>query len=252
VTNFELKDKNTESQSAVEHFKDQLDTSKVLLKNAERKFKALEKKDFDNFEMYQKQSYDIQEANYERDRAIAREANLQKEIELLSKRLLEQSKVYKEKNELEIQTIKSQFNVERKRFCEETGKLEEMCCDLKSRIDRAIREKRAAESEIDKLTLHIPAEADRMNVLIEELHSKLRASERERHDALQKATSLHEQLIREQNHNDSERHQANERQEEIYKRLKRIENECQEFKVIYPIYQEKRSRLSKKIRNSRT
>ena len=49
-----------------------------------------------------------------------------------------------------------------------------------------MRDKRAAESELDKMSRHIPAEADRLTMVVEEMHSKLCASERERHEALQR------------------------------------------------------------------
>lgn len=57
---------------------------------------------------------------------------------------------------------------------------------MQSQVERAIREKRAAESELDKITRHIPAESDRLTMAVEEMHSKLCASERDRHEALQK------------------------------------------------------------------
>ena len=68
----------------------------------------------------------------------------------------------------------------------EISKLEDSCTSLLSQNERAVREKRAAESELEKITRHIPAEADRLNMVIEEIHGKLRASEREKHDAVQR------------------------------------------------------------------
>jgi hypothetical protein len=49
-----------------------------------------------------------------------------------------------------------------------------------------LREKRAAESELDKMTRHIPAEADRLTMAVEEMHSKLCASERDKNEAIQR------------------------------------------------------------------
>lgn len=69
---------------------------------------------------------------------------------------------------------------------DENAKLEQSYTLLQSQIERAIREKRAAESELEKVTRHIPQEADRLTMAIEEVHSKLRSSERDRHDAIQK------------------------------------------------------------------
>lgn len=83
-------------------------------------------------------------------------------------------------------SLRSQFQSEKRKFINETQKLEDLCTSLQSQVERALRDKRSAESELEKMTRHIPAEADRLTMTIEELHSKLRASERERHEAVQK------------------------------------------------------------------
>jgi hypothetical protein len=82
--------------------------------------------------------------------------------------------------------LRSQFAVEKRKFVDETQKLEEFCTSLQSQIERALRDKRSAESELDKISRHIPAEADRLTMVLEEMHSKLCASERERHESVQK------------------------------------------------------------------
>ena len=47
-------------------------------------------------------------------------------------------------------------------------------------MERAIREKRAAENELEKMTQRLPQETQRMNDIIEELSNKLRLTEKER------------------------------------------------------------------------
>lgn len=179
----------------------------------------------------------MEEALFERDVALKRESALTKELEILTKKLLDQPKLFEEKNDLAIQkyivltSMRSQFNAERRKYCEEIQKLEILCADLSTQADRAIREKRAAESELDKITLHIPAEADRLTMALEELHSKLRASERERQEATQKLESVYQKMQSNQNQFEIERHQANERIEDTYRRLKRMEREVEDSKV---------------------
>lgn len=96
---------------------------------------------------------------------------------------------------------------------------------MQAQCERAIREKRAAESELEKITRHIPAEADRLTMTLEEMHSKLRASDRERNEANRKLETLHQKMIRDQNVFESERFQLYDRAEEAFRRLKRIESE---------------------------
>ena len=51
---------------------------------------------------------------------------------------------------------------------------------------RALREKRSAESELEKLTRSITTEGERMTGIIEDLSTRVRAAERERGDAVAK------------------------------------------------------------------
>lgn len=74
----------------------------------------------------------------------------------------------------------------RRNFIVETAKLEEICTKLQTENERALREKKSAENELDKLLRSIPAESDRQIIVVEETHSRLRISERERVDAQQK------------------------------------------------------------------
>jgi chromosome segregation ATPase len=69
-----------------------------------------------------------------------------------------------------------------------------------------------------------------MTMALEELHSKVRASEREKHEALQRLESVQSKLKQEQNSRDLERHQFNEQLENNFRRLRRVEQEFQETK----------------------
>jgi chromosome segregation ATPase len=220
------------AESSKQHLciRDESETVKAVNKNLERKVELFEKKELEWLEKEQLQTHELEEARYERDVALKREQTLLKEIDQLTKKCLEQPKMYQEKNEVIIQTLKSQFNVERRRFCEETGKLEELCASLQSQIDRAMREKRAAESELEKLLIHIPAETNRFEVVLEELNSKFRASERDKYDAMQKLETLQLRLNQNQNQFDTERNQANEKLEDTYRRLRRLESEIGDCK----------------------
>ncbi|KAJ2996565.1 hypothetical protein HDV02_006398 [Globomyces sp. JEL0801] len=219
--------------------KDESETLRALNKTYENKIVMFEKQELMLLEERQKQTHEMEEARFERDTVAKREQNLIKELESINQKCLEIPKLYNEKNELALQkyiqkislfSLRAQFAAERRRFCEETGKLEDLIANLQCQNDRAIRDKRAAESELDKITRHIPAEADRLAMALDELHSKLRASEREKHESIQKLDLVHQKMIREQNQFESERHQYNERSEEAYRRLKRLEREVEDNK----------------------
>ncbi|KAJ3255561.1 hypothetical protein HK103_006197 [Boothiomyces macroporosus] len=221
------------NKSLVQKNKDleeQAETQTSIIKNLERKITLAESKEIENIDNRQREIHELEEALFERDSAIKREQSLALEVQSLTQKCLELPKTFEEKNDLEIQRLKSQFQAERKRAALEANKLEELCTNLQSQVERAIREKRAAESELEKLTRHIPAESDRLTMAIDEMHSKLRASERDRNEAVQRLESVHQKMLRDQQQYEQERHQNAERQEDTYRRLKRVEREVEENK----------------------
>ena len=84
----------------------------------------------------------LEEALLDRDGSIKREQNLLKEIHTLNDKCAQLPKVYHDKNEQSVNALRAQFTADRRRFCEETGKLEELVASLQGQLDRAIREKR--------------------------------------------------------------------------------------------------------------
>jgi chromosome segregation ATPase len=225
----ELMEEKKKSYILIEEESEKL---KAINKGLERKVQLLERKELEYISKNQQQSHDLEEALFERDVATKREQSLLKEIETLTQQCLDQPRIYSEKHTLAMQTLQSQFNVERRTFCDEVGKLEVLVASLQSQIDRAIREKRAAESELDKITAHLPAETNRLEMALEEAHSKLRQSERDKHEAIQKLDSVYNKLQKEQHQYDAERRQANDRMEESYRRVRRMEIQVNESKVI--------------------
>ncbi|KAH6576220.1 hypothetical protein BASA60_004631 [Batrachochytrium salamandrivorans] len=193
----------SEKKSA--EMKEDADSMDKIQKSLERKIEELERAELISIEKNQQCIYQMEEIKFERDKALEREAYAQTQIVELTKKLDEMPAKYMENNESEIQLLRSQFNASRRKFADETSKLETLCATLQAQSERAIREKRAAESELDKMTRHIPAESDRLTMLIEEMHSKLRASERERIEALHKVESIHQKMSREINNNEAER-----------------------------------------------
>ena len=110
--------------------------------------------------------------------------------------------------------------------------MEQLISKLQSDLDRALREKRAAESEVEKITKHLPEEGNRMNAAFDELHSKLNSAEKDRLEAEQRLEALQSNFKQEQSRYELELFQANETNENNYRRLKRLENELEEANVL--------------------
>ena len=99
------------------------------------------------------------------------------------------TKSFKEKWEKESQSLHLSFAAERKKLHLEIYELSEQLVKSNQTSDRAVRDKRSAENELSKLTRHIPQQMDALEMTLEELHSKLRASERERMETCYKLES---------------------------------------------------------------
>ncbi|KAL5040282.1 hypothetical protein BDV3_006600 [Batrachochytrium dendrobatidis] len=228
IQEYQARVKQHEKQ--IDQMKQEISNKTSINKKLEKKIEEMERAELISIENCQRQTQEMEEFCFERDKALKREAQLQVEVASLSKKLDDMPAKYAEKNEITIQLIRGQFNVDRRKFLDETSKLETLCATLQAQSERAIREKRAAESELDRLTRHIPAEADRLSMLVEEVHAKLRISERERVEALHKVESIHQNMTRESNNYEVERSQLAASSEEAYRRLRKVEHDLQEAK----------------------
>ncbi|KAI8923688.1 hypothetical protein BC831DRAFT_514016 [Entophlyctis helioformis] len=213
--------KHSKSAKENEEIKQENERLQTVNKSLEKKILLLEKKELAALEGIQQRTHELEEALFERDKSLEREARAKLEISELNNKLNEMPAKYLEKNESAISLLRNQFNIDRRKFADETAKLETLVATLHNQIERAIREKRAAEAELETLTRHIPAEADRLTMTLEEMHCKLRASERERAEAIHKVESIHQKLVREQNSHEAERQQLAHRAEEAYRRLRK-------------------------------
>ena len=198
-----------------------------------KKLARLEKQEIEFLQTSHSHTNELEEAFFARDAALQKSASLQKQVYLLSEKLAAQPKQYQEKQEIAMQNMRTQFSLERKKLCDSGAKMEQLISTLQSDVDRAIREKRAAESELEKLTRHLPVESDRLTIALDELHLKLIASERERLDAVQRLESLQTTSKQELSRYELELHQSNETNELNHSRLKRVEKELEESSVNY-------------------
>ncbi|KAI8803195.1 hypothetical protein BJ742DRAFT_909104 [Cladochytrium replicatum] len=201
-----------------------------LSKGMEKKITQLETKVVDTFQEAQKSIEKGEDAKLERDKALLREEQAQREIKRLSSKLQEISAKSREKYEQEIAALRAQFVGEKKRMAEDISKLELSHAQMQSQMDRAIREKRAVESELSKISKSFPLESERLHNLMEELNEKLRMCERERAEATQRYESLHQKYSREQNRYEKDREIISAKGEEFYRRVRRLEQELQEAK----------------------
>ncbi|KAJ3183732.1 hypothetical protein HDU85_002161 [Gaertneriomyces sp. JEL0708] len=216
----------SEYQTLLEEHTELLSISQGL----EKRISQLEEKEVHMYKDMAAQNEKTEEARLELDKSLIREQQAQAEVQRINAKMMEVSQKYRERADNEVATMRMQFQLESRQLNEEITNLETKCMHLQNQADRAIRDKRSAETELEKVTRHLPEEADRIGMMLEELNTRLRASERERNDALHKVESLHQRLVREENQFEKDKQLMAERSQEAYTRLRRAERELEEAK----------------------
>ncbi|KAJ3146175.1 Sodium channel and clathrin linker 1 [Geranomyces michiganensis] len=223
----ELKAKCTAQTTAHTTLRAEADELLSISKTLESRILLLESREADAASEVLKQTEIAQEAKLEYEKALIREQQHQAELQRRADRLLEIPAKARERAEQEIATMRLQFQSEHQRQTAELAALEQRCAHLTHQAERAIRDKRAAESELEKCTRHVPEEAERMACCLEDVNARLRAAERERSVAV---GSLHQKLLREEHRFEKERQLAAERSDDAFRRLRNAERELEETK----------------------
>ncbi|KAJ3332778.1 hypothetical protein HDU76_013105 [Blyttiomyces sp. JEL0837] len=166
----------------------------------------------------------------ERDKALLKAKQFEEEVAKLNGQYSDVCQKYRLKAETDISVMRAQFATERRKYQEEISKLETSLAQAQAFSERAIREKRAIENELEKTTLHIPEETERMNAIVEEMALKMRVSERERVEAMEMVGVLQQKLHREQNRVEKEKEELAFRLEESHRRLRRAEKDLEDAK----------------------
>ena len=214
-----------------EDLEDEMEVLKAKHETIVKKLGRYEKQELELLKTSHEHAHELEEANFARDAALQKQASLQKLVDSITVKLDSLPKQYQEKQEIAMESIRGQFNIERKKLCETGAKMEQQISSLQADVDRAMREKRAAEKELEKLTSHLPVESDRLSIALDELHSKLISTDRERLEAIQRLETMQTHSKQEEARLHMEIHLTNETNENNHRRLKRTEHELEEFGV---------------------
>jgi chromosome segregation ATPase len=231
-------------QSQVEHLEQVYAESQTQVKQAKQTFEQWEQKEhvwdrqreewkqkeIENVQKVQELTEQTQEALYERDTVAQQQKNLLVQVDQLQKEKDELVYQWRETVRLQVESVQSKAMLEKRSLCESLQQLETKYAEAMVQLDRAVREKRAAESELDKLIQHLPQETSRWEQTVEELYSKLRVVEREKHEATHQCERMHLKLQKGQAEWEQERRSLLERCEEQYRRVRGLETDQRETK----------------------
>ncbi|NXE68676.1 SCLT1 protein, partial [Calcarius ornatus] len=164
---------------------EQLRTEKVALEEQIRELQAksasLESETYDAVAKVQDCIQLLEEANLQKSQALFGEKQKEEEIKKLQDEMSQLAENTAARIRKEVDTAKKQCNMQVSRLTEEVSALQMECAEKQSQIERAIREKRAVEEELEKIYReHREHESDSRK--LEQLHQKYLLAEAAKDD----------------------------------------------------------------------
>ncbi|XP_066174296.1 sodium channel and clathrin linker 1 [Sylvia atricapilla] len=164
---------------------ERLRTEKIALEEQVRELQAksasLESEKYDAVAKVQDCIQLLEEANLLKSQALFEEKQKEEEIKKLQEEMSQLAENTAARIRKEVDTAKKQCNMQLSRLTEEVSALQMECGEKQSQIERAIREKRAVEEELEKIYReHREHESDSRK--LEQLHHKYLLAEAARDD----------------------------------------------------------------------
>ena len=132
----------------------------------------------------------LEDLRLEKDQTENRERQLSKEVAKLTEKLQSQKSALEQTVESQVNAAKLQNKRQLATLSDELRTMELSNSELRAQIERAFREKRAIESELEKTKKQPNVEATRLSEIIEELRKRIGVLEREKDEWTQRAENL--------------------------------------------------------------
>ncbi|NXY34982.1 SCLT1 protein, partial [Pomatorhinus ruficollis] len=185
---------------------ERLRTEKVALEEQVRELQArsasLESEKYDAVAKVQDCIQLLEEANLLKSQALFEEKQKEEEIKKLQEEMSQLAENTAARIRKEVDTAKKQCNMQLSRLTEEVSALQMECGEKQSQIERAIREKRAVEEELEKIYReHREHESDSRK--LEQLHQKYLLAEAAKDD-LQRSLQMTQNKLKQLEMNSEE------------------------------------------------
>nr|XP_048703291.1 sodium channel and clathrin linker 1 isoform X2 [Caretta caretta] len=164
---------------------EQLRTERTALEKQTRELQAkcadLEEEKYDAIVKVRDSMQLLEEANLQKNQALLREKQKEGEIENMKEAISQLVQDAAARTKKEVENARKHYNIQISRLTEELSALQMECGDKQSQIERAIREKRAVEEELEKIYREgRGSECDYRK--LEELHQRCLIAERTKDD----------------------------------------------------------------------
>ncbi|XP_043401508.1 sodium channel and clathrin linker 1 isoform X7 [Chelonia mydas] len=163
------------------HDSEQLRTERTALEKQTRELQAkcadLEEEKYDAIVKVRDSMQLLEEANLQKNQALLGEKQKEGEIENMKEAISQLVQDAAARTKKEVENARKHYNIQISRLTEELSALQMECGDKQSQIERAIREKRAVEEELEKIYREgRGSECDYRK--LEELHQRCLIAER--------------------------------------------------------------------------
>ncbi|XP_021397289.2 sodium channel and clathrin linker 1 [Lonchura striata] len=182
---------------------ERLRTEKVALEEQiselQTKCASLESETYDAVAKVQDCIQLLEEANLQKSQALFGEKQKEEEIKKLQEEMSQLAENTAARIRKEVDTAKKQCNMQVSRLTEEVSALQMECGEKQSQIERAIREKRAVEEELDKIYREHEPDSRKL----EQLHQKYLLAEAAKDD-LQRSLQMTQKKLKQLEMNSEE------------------------------------------------
>ncbi|XP_019621621.1 PREDICTED: sodium channel and clathrin linker 1-like isoform X1 [Branchiostoma belcheri] len=216
--------------------------SSLLSKNSD-----LEEREFEVTEKVRDSVQMVENALLERDQAIVREKQNAQEIQRLQAMLAKLLNEAGARTRKEVDSVREQCNKNLEKLMEEIHGLEMEVGQKQAQVDRAIREKRAVEGELEKVYKSGEGEGGHAS----ELTNRLFNAERARDEADMNLRSLQKKLKKMEDDRDQNRQQHEAILSQTTSRVDSLRQDCEDLTMDKIQLQEEISKLRQEANNGR-
>ncbi|XP_078601471.1 sodium channel and clathrin linker 1-like [Branchiostoma floridae x Branchiostoma japonicum] len=216
--------------------------SSLMSKNSE-----LEEREFEVTEKVRDSVQMVENALLERDQAIVREKQNAQEIQRLQAMLAKLLNEAGARTRKEVDSVREQCNKNLEKLMEEIHGLEMEVGQKQAQVDRAIREKRAVEGELEKVYKSGEGEGGHAS----ELTNRLFNAERARDEADMNLRSLQKRLKKMEDDRDQDKLQHEAILSQTANRVESLRKDCEDLTMDKIQLQEEISKLRQEANNGR-
>ncbi|XP_014667082.1 PREDICTED: sodium channel and clathrin linker 1-like [Priapulus caudatus] len=184
----ELETQLTDSQDELDRMRAGRGESDKTAANLQARLTELEKREHDSIRQVRDSVQLVETAVLERDQALVREKQQQAEVDRLKEALTQLVEEAGVRTKQEVDAIRKQCNENIGRLMEEIQALELDNSEKQAQLDRAVRERRSVEAELEKVYQEGSGQASLASV--DELYNRISLAQKAKDEAYMKLESL--------------------------------------------------------------